>query len=72
MQATRNKAVATFTNTKQETLDITGEKVWKNADNSLMTEHPATIYVQPQRRCVGETSELSWTPVTYLNETYKG
>ena len=65
-----NKAVATFTNTKQETLDITGEKVWKNADNSLMTEHPATIYVQLQRRCVGETSELSWTPVTYLNETY--
>lgn len=65
-----NKAVATFTNTKQETLDITGEKVWKNAGNSLMTEHPATIYVQLQRRCVGETSELSWTPVTYLNETY--
>lgn len=65
-----NQAVATFTNTKQELLDITGEKVWKNADNSLMTEHPATIYVQLQRRCVGETSELSWTPVTYLNETY--
>ena len=65
-----NKAVATFTNTKQETLDITGTKIWKNADNSLMTEHPATIYVQLQRRCVGETSELSWTPVTYLNETY--
>lgn len=66
----KNQAVATFTNTKQELLDITGEKVWKNADNSLMTEHPATIYVQLQRRCVGETSELSWTPVTYLNETY--
>lgn len=65
-----NKAVATFTNTKQETLDITGEKVWKNADNSLMTEHPATIYVQLQRRCVGGASESPWTPVTYLNETY--
>ena len=65
-----NKAVATFTNTKQETLDITGEKVWKNADNSLMAEHPATIYVQLQRRCVGGASESPWTPVTYLNETY--
>lgn len=65
-----NQAVATFTNTRQETLDITGEKVWKNADNSLMTEHPATIYVQLQRRCVSETSELSWTPVPYLNEIY--
>jgi len=65
-----NQAVATFTNTKQELLDITGEKVWKNADNSLMTEHPATIYVQLQRRCVSETSELSWTPVPYLNEIY--
>ena len=66
----KNQAVATFTNTKQETLDITGEKVWKNADNSLMTEHPATIYVQLQRRCVGGASESPWTPVTYLNETY--
>lgn len=65
-----NQAVATFTNTRQETLDITGEKVWKNADNSLMTEHPATIYVQLQRRCVGGASESPWTPVTYLNETY--
>ena len=66
----KEQAVATFTNTKQELLDITGEKVWKNADNSLMTEHPATIYVQLQRRCVGGASESPWTPVTYLNETY--
>ena len=65
-----NKAVATFTNTKQETLDITGTKEWRNADDSPMTEHPATIYVQLQCRRAGETSESSWTPVTYLNETY--
>lgn len=65
-----NKAVATFTNTKQETLDITGEKQWLNADNSQMTDHPSTIYVQLQCRRAGETSESSWTPVTYLNETY--
>ncbi|MEI3264345.1 MAG: SpaA isopeptide-forming pilin-related protein [Gemmiger sp.] len=65
-----NQAVATFTNTKQETLDITGTKEWRNADDSPMTEHPATIYVQLQCRRAGETSESSWTPVTYLNETY--
>ena len=65
-----NQAVATFTNTKQELLDITGTKQWQNADNSLMTEHPSTIYVQLQRRRVSETSESFWTPVTYLNETY--
>ena len=65
-----NQAVATFTNTKQDLLDITGTKEWRNADDSPMTEHPATIYVQLQCRRAGETSESSWTPVTYLNETY--
>ena len=65
-----NQAVATFTNTKQETLDITGEKQWLNADNSQMTDHPSTIYVQLQRRHVGDKLESSWTPVPYLNETY--
>ena len=64
------QAKVTFTNSKQETLDITGEKVWENADNSPMTEHPAAIYVQLQRRPVGETSESPWTPVTYRDETY--
>lgn len=64
------QATVTFTNSKQETLDITGEKVWENADNSPMTEHPAAIYVQLQRRPVGETSESPWTPVPYRNETY--
>ena len=64
------QATVTFTNSKQETLDITGKKVWENADNSPMTEHPAAIYVQLQRRPVGETSESPWTPVPYRNETY--
>ena len=35
-----------------------------------MTDHPSTIYVQLQRRHVGDKLESSWTPVTYLNETY--
>ena len=65
-----NQAVATFTNTKQDLLDITGTKEWRNADDSPMTEHPATIYVQLQRRHVGDKLESSWTPVPYLNETY--
>ena len=64
------QATVTFTNSMQETLDITGTKQWRNADNSLMTEHPAAIYVQLQRRPVDETPELPWTPVTYRDETY--
>ena len=35
-----------------------------------MTDHPSTIYVQLQRRHVGDKLESSWTPVPYLNETY--
>ena len=64
------QATVTFTNSMQETLDITGTKEWRNADNSPMAEHPAAIYVQLQRRPVGETSESPWTPVTYRNEIY--
>ena len=63
-------AEATFTNSKQETLDITGTKEWLNADGSAMTDHPTTIYVQLQRRHVGETSEDGWTPVTYRDKAY--
>ena len=65
-----NQATVTFTNSMQETLDITGTKQWRNADDSPMTEHPATIYVQLQRRPVDETSESSWTAVPYRNESY--
>ena len=64
------QATVTFTNSMQETLDITGTKEWRNADNSPMAEHPAAIYVQLQRRPVGETPESPWTPVPYRNETY--
>ena len=64
------QATVTFTNSMQETLDITGTKKWRNADDNPMTEHPATIYVQLQRRHVDETLESSWTAVPYLNETY--
>ena len=68
--ADTEQATVTFTNSMQETLDITGTKLWRNADDNPMMEHPDTIYVQLQRRPVGETSESPWTPVPYLNETY--
>lgn len=65
----RNQAVATFTNTKQETLDITGTKIWKNADNTDMTGSRPTIYVQLQRRHKGESK---WEAVEYRdNEPYQ-
>lgn len=64
-----NQAVATFTNTKQETLDITGTKVWKNADNTVMTGSRPTIYVQLQRHHKGESE---WEAVEYRdNEPYQ-
>ena len=64
-----NKAVATFTNTKQETLDITGTKIWKNADNAVMTGSRPTIYVQLQRHHKGESE---WKAVEYRdNEPYQ-
>ena len=64
-----NKAVATFTNTKQETLDITGTKVWQNADGTDMTGSRPTIYVQLQRHHKGESE---WKAVEYRdNEPYQ-
>ena len=65
----KNQAVATFTNTKQETLDITGTKIWKNADNAVMTGNRPTIYVQLQRHHKGESE---WKAVEYRdNEPYQ-
>lgn len=65
----KNQAVATFTNTKQETLDITGTKIWKNADNAVMTGSRPTIYVQLQRHHKGESE---WKAVEYRdNEPYQ-
>ena len=64
-----NQAVATFTNTKQETLDLTGTKIWKNADNTDMTGSRPTIYVQLQRR---HKDESKWEAVEYRdNEPYQ-
>ena len=69
-EADTAQATVTFTNSMQETLDITGEKQWRNADDSPMMEHPAMIYVQLQRRYVDEIPEARWTPVTYHDQTY--
>ena len=64
-----NQAVATFTNTRQDLLDITGEKVWKNADGTDMTGSRPTIYVQLQRRHEGDSE---WKAVEYRdNEPYQ-
>ena len=64
-----NQAVATFTNTKQELLDITGTKVWKNADNTDMTGSRPTIYVQLQRRHEKtEGAQEAWLPVKCQNQ----
>ena len=67
----KNQAVATFTNTKQELLDITGTKVWKNADDTDMTGSRPTIYVQLQRRHEKtQGAQEAWKPVPYQDQDY--
>ena len=63
-----NQAVATFTNTKQDLLDITGTKVWKDANGELVTSNLPDIYVQIQRR--HEKTEEAWQSVPYQNKNY--
>ena len=66
-----NQAVATFTNTKQELLDITGTKVWKDANGELVTSNLPDIYVQIQRRHEKTKGEQeAWQPVPYQNKKY--
>ena len=67
----KNQAVATFTNTKQDLLDITGTKVWKDANGNLVSSNLPTIYVQLQRRHekTQETQE-AWQSVPYQGKEY--
>lgn len=67
-----NKAVATFTNTKQELLDITGEKVWKDANGTPVTSNLPDIYVQLQRRHkITQGAQEAWQLVKYQNQDYR-
>lgn len=67
-----NQAVATFTNTKQELLDITGEKVWKDASGSQVTSNLPDIYVQLQRRHkITQGAQEAWQLVKYQNQDYR-
>ena len=68
----KNQAVATFTNTKQETLDITGEKVWKDANGTPVTSNLPDIYVQLQRRHkITQGAQEAWQLVKYQNQDYR-
>lgn len=67
-----NQAVATFTNTRQETLDITGEKVWKDANGTPVTSNLPDIYVQLQRRHkITQGAQEAWQLVKYQNQDYR-
>lgn len=67
-----NQAVATFTNTKQELLDITGEKVWKDANGTPVTSNLPNIYVQLQRRHkITQGAQEAWQLVKYQNQDYR-
>ena len=63
------EAEVAFTNTKQQLLDITGKKVWLDADGKPLTGSLPTIYVQLQRKLQTESDD-KWTAVEYQGKQY--
>ena len=55
---------AIFTNTKRKLINIEFDKLWKDANDTVLgtTNQPNEIYIQLQRRLA---SEKNWTPVRY-------
>lgn len=61
---TNLKVTAIFTNTKRKLINIEFDKLWKDANDTVLgtTNQPNEIYIQLQRRLA---SEKNWTPVRY-------
>lgn len=55
---------AIFTNTQRKLINIEFDKLWKDANDTVLgtTNQPNEIYIQLQRRLA---SEKNWTPVKY-------
>lgn len=58
------EVTAIFTNTKRKLINIEFNKLWKDANDTVLgtTNQPNEIYIQLQRRLA---SEKNWTPVKY-------
>lgn len=63
---------AIFTNTQRKLINIEFDKLWKDANDTVLgtTNQPNEIYIQLQRRLATSTNDDDWTPVNYGTKAY--
>lgn len=61
------EVTAIFTNTKRKLINIEFDKLWKDANNTVLgtTNQPNEIYIQLQRRLATSQNDADWKPVNY-------
>lgn len=61
------KVTAIFTNTRRTLINIEFDKLWKDANGTVLgtTNQPDKIRIQLQRRLETSTNDADWTPVKY-------
>ena len=61
------EVTAVFTNTKRKLINIEFDKLWKDANDTVLgtTNQPNEIYIQLQRRLATSQNDADWKPVNY-------
>lgn len=61
------EVTAIFTNTKRKLINIEFDKLWKDANNTVLgtTNQPNEIYIQLQRRLANSAKDAPWDVVDY-------
>lgn len=61
------KVTAIFTNTQRKLINIEFDKLWKDANNTVLgtTNQPNEIYIQLQRRLANSAEDAPWDVVDY-------
>lgn len=61
------KVTAIFTNTKRKLINIEFDKLWKDANDTVLgtTNQPNEIYIQLQRRLANSAEDAPWDVVDY-------
>lgn len=61
------EVTAIFTNTKRKLINIEFDKLWKDANNTVLgtTNQPNEIYIQLQRRLANSAEDAPWDVVDY-------
>ena len=64
---TNLKVTAIFTNTKRKLINIEFDKLWKDANDTVLgtTNQPNEIYIQLQRRLANSAKDAPWDVVDY-------